>query len=67
MMSADLFSDLGLADGIAAAAEAAGFDTPTAIQEAAFATRSRPCARSSTNAGRAIELTAREAISSAQG
>ena len=36
MMSADLFSDLGLADGIAAAAEAAGFDTPTAIQEAAI-------------------------------
>ena len=35
-MSADLFSDLGLADGVAAAAEEAGFDTPTSIQEAAI-------------------------------
>ena len=35
-MSADLFSDLGLAEGVAAAAEEAGFDTPTAIQEAAI-------------------------------
>lgn len=35
-MSADLFSDLGLAAGVAAAAEEAGFDTPTSIQEAAI-------------------------------
>ena len=35
-MPADLFSDLGLADKVAAAAEEAGLDAPTSIQEAAI-------------------------------